>query len=86
MDISHGELHLLWITVDELIIITVYLWVVGYTSLLPIVFLILIGVIFAISATIADIRQHQLECHLLKIANKQENLSPFLKELGYISK
>lgn len=83
LDIAHGELHILWITVDEALLASVYLRVHGRLWL-P---LLLIGLFVAGCAAYADIRQHQLERHMLRI-EEGENLgkgkiSSFLRARGY---
>lgn len=81
-DILHTELHLLWITVDVLIIASFYQALAMHSLylLLPVLTFFL-----AVLAAVADIRQHQLECHQLKIEEKRDGgVTNFLKDNLYI--
>lgn len=81
LDIAHGEVHMLWITVDELLVASAYLIVIDRHAIV----LLSISLIIAVCATIADIRQHQFESHFLKHAEHRGKLRPFLEEIGYLS-
>lgn len=80
LNIAHSELHMLWITVDETLIATIYLWATGYQ---PVV-LFVISIILALFTTIAEIHQNQLECRLFKIAHRDGRLRPFLRKMDYL--
>ena len=80
LDVAHSELHILWITVDELLVTAFYLQAKHLTTH----YFFSISILVAFCAIVADIRQHQLECHKLKITNNKEKLLPFLKEMGYL--
>jgi hypothetical protein len=89
LDISHAELHVLYITFEITFLFAIYLWYSKTQShILPNIFqpisLMFTSIIVYISATIADIRQHQFECHLLKIQDREGKLKPFLQSLGYL--
>lgn len=82
LNIAHSELHMLWITVDETLVAAIYLAATGRSHQSVVLFAI--SGIIASCATIADIRQHHLECHMLKIAEREKKLSSFLKNIGYL--
>lgn len=87
LDVVHSELHILYITAEETMLTSIYLMLNGIYSLelgIPSYFLFVIGITIGISAIIADIKQHQLECHTLKIKDREKKLRPFLKEVDYL--
>jgi hypothetical protein len=80
LDIVHSELHMLWITVDETVLAGLYLAAKGRPTFL----VFAISMIVAICAALADIHQHQLECHMLKMAARDGKLRIFFQETGYL--
>lgn len=82
-DLLHTELHLLWITVDVLIGAIAYQLATHHPHLA----LSIATGFLVLAAIVADIRQHQVECHQLKIAEeKGAGVSNFLRENLYIEK
>lgn len=83
INVAHSELHVLWITVDQLIVtilyvhfgqhgnITVYSWV---------------ALFIALAAAIADINQHATETRLMMVAEKQGKVSKLLQDRGFITR
>lgn len=82
LDRLHTELHLLWITWDILFAAVVYqLATHGLNVGLLAAFIFLM-----FAASFADIRLHQVECRLLKKAEKREQqVSNFLRENLFIN-
>ena len=80
LDIVHSELHMLWITASKTLFAAIYLAATGRQSLV----LFAISILITLCATIADIRQHQLECLHLKIAERKGEVRCFLRKTNYL--
>lgn len=79
LDVAHSETHILYITVLELFVLSVYL----QQSNKPFIIFLLISLIAFISAICADIQQHQIECRIIKFELPKSDLLPFLSSRGY---
>jgi len=80
MQVSHGELHVLYLTAVETGIAAGYLWIAGrdYTP-----WLLTAGIAY-IAALIADTRQHFLEAAMLR-AQPEAKIRKFLTDGGFLS-
>ena len=79
LDKNHAELHVLYITAEETFLAAVYLAMSGRIVYL----LFAISLVIGWCAITGDRRQHQLECHLMKI--DRQKLCELLHNVGYLS-
>jgi Na+-translocating ferredoxin:NAD+ oxidoreductase RnfD subunit len=81
LDIQHSELHVLWITAELTLIAAVYL--ASTKRITGAIMLLILCVLAILSVIVADIRQHQMECHLMRTTEHQQVIS-FLQERGFL--
>ncbi len=80
IQLAHGEIHVLYLTFVELIVVGIYL---VFHQSIPHAPFLFASLIVYFGALIADIKQHSIEAHLLKAYNEKE-LRKFLIKRGFI--
>lgn len=78
IQLAHGELHVLYLTAVECSAAALYLQMSGRQA--QIWWVVAASVYFA--ALVGDLRQHTLECHMLK-SRRQPEVNKFLTDGGY---
>lgn len=84
-DKNHAELNVLYITAEETLLAAVYLAMSGSIVMSGRIsdYLLIISLVFYWCAITGDIRQHRLECHLMK--TDRQKLCRLLQNVGYLS-
>ena len=78
IQLAHGELHVLYLTAVEAGAAALYL----FARARPTEVWATTAIVFYVAALIADLRQHTLECYMLKTRAETE-LRKFLNDAGY---
>lgn len=80
IQLQHGELHVLYLTAVEGFAAAAYLFFQGRDFQIWLV----VGTVFFLGALLGDLRQHMLECTMIKAKGEQE-VKKFLKDVGCLS-
>lgn len=80
----HFELHILWITVEELLFFAFYIRYKNIPKESTFLMFIIIAAIIAVLGLLAEYRQNLDEYHMLMVYHKQGRLESFLKWHGYL--
>lgn len=80
LDLAHTELHMLWLTFDEVLLAGIYVLLTGgWKVSAP---FLIVAALVACGGICAELVQMQIETGLLKAAQEKKELQPFLEKYG----